>query len=61
MTQDELLTKDRALYRAPTRHFRNDGFFNPEVCKFGGDDLLAPWIFLRDYFAARNIVVRLVA
>jgi hypothetical protein len=47
-----------ALYiEPPTHHFRNDGFFNRELCKFGGDELLAPWIFLRDHFAARGVPV----
>lgn len=51
-------TRAISLYiEPPTHHFRNDGLFNITLCRFGGDQLLAPWVYLREFFTARGIDV----
>ena len=41
----------------PTHHFLNDGLFNIELCSLNGDQILAPWVFLRKFFTSRGISV----
>ena len=51
-------TRKITLYIEPPSHyFWNDGLFNIELCGFGGDQLLAPWVYLREFFTARGISV----
>jgi hypothetical protein len=40
-----------------SRHFERDALFNQEIERRNGADMLAPWICLRDWFAARGIPV----
>jgi hypothetical protein len=49
---------DVALYIEPqTHHFLNDRLFAPETAKYGGDQILAVYIALRDYFDSRGVPV----
>jgi len=40
-----------------THHFEGDRLFEPEVDRFNGEDILAPYLHLRDWFEARGIPV----
>src|SRR6266851_7272498 len=40
-----------------THHFQNDLLFDLNVDRFGGDDILAPFVHLRNWFEARGIEV----
>src|SRR5260370_2576880 len=40
-----------------SRHFERDALFNQEIERRNGADMLAPWICLRDWFAARGFPV----
>lgn len=41
----------------PSHHFLRDKFFDSATVPTGGDDLQAPWRFVRDYFARCNVPV----
>jgi alpha(1,3/1,4) fucosyltransferase len=50
--------RDIALFIDPfSYHFLNDRLFDPSVEKFNGEDILAPWLFLRDWFTKRGVSV----
>lgn len=38
-------------------HFRDDKLFEPATGRFNGEDILAPWIHLREWFTARDVEV----
>ncbi|MGH9685848.1 MAG: glycosyltransferase family 10 domain-containing protein [Candidatus Acidiferrales bacterium] len=40
-----------------SRHFERNALFNEEVDRRNGASILAPWTYLRDWFAARGIPV----
>ena len=40
-----------------THHFQNDVLFDLNFDRLGGDDILAPWVYLRDWFQARGVEV----
>ena len=42
---------------APSHHFLRDRFFDSATVPTGGDDLQAPWRFIRDYFARCDVPV----
>jgi len=47
-----------ALYiDPPSHHFLKDQLFNTETVWFGGDNLMAPYVYLRDFFTSRGIAV----
>lgn len=53
------INRQIALYiDPPSHHFLGDRLFDVNSDKLVGDNLLAPYLSLRDYFAARNIEVR---
>ena len=41
----------------PSHHFRNDRMFVTDAVRNMGDNLMAPWTALRDYFVARGVPV----
>lgn len=48
-----------ALYiDPPSHHFLGDKLFNINEARLAGDQLLAPYIYLRDFFNAKGITVR---
>ena len=52
-------TKRVTLYiDPPSHHFLQDQLFNPEFASKNGDQILAPYVQLRDFFGARGISVR---
>jgi hypothetical protein len=52
---------EKALFIDPmTHHFERDRLFNLRTAAEGGDDILAPWIFLRDFLRARGVRVHTV-
>lgn len=52
---------DVALFIEPqSRHFLNDRLFVPETARYGGDNVLAAYVALREHFAAHGIPVHTV-
>ena len=50
--------QDVALFIEPaSHHFFQDRLFSTESAKLGGDNLMAPYIHLRDWFQARGVTV----
>jgi hypothetical protein len=41
----------------PTHHYLKDRLFDPGANRYGGDDILAPFVRVRNYFEAVNIPV----
>jgi hypothetical protein len=41
----------------PSHHFQNDRMFVTDAARNMGDNLMAPWTALRDYFVARGVPV----
>lgn len=41
----------------PSHHFRQDRLFNPATNRHSGDNILAPFLLIRDYFTKRGIAV----
>ncbi len=55
-----VMTTDRSitLFIDPfTHHFEQDALFDVKTEKQNGDNILAPYVYLRDWFAARGIAV----
>ena len=51
-------SRDITLFIDPfSRHFVRDRLFDPSVEKFNGDNILAPWLYLRDWFTGRGVEV----
>lgn len=49
---------DVALFIDPfSRHFERDRLFEPETEVANGENILAPWVYLRDWFAKRGVAV----
>ena len=49
---------DVALFIDPFSHrFERDRLFEPETDAANGENILAPWVYLRDWFAERGIAV----
>jgi hypothetical protein len=43
--------RDIALFIDPfSYHFLHDRLFDPSVEKLNGDNILTPWLYLRDWF-----------
>src|SRR5206468_4192007 len=38
-------------------HFLEDRLFEPSIDRFGGDNILGPWVYLRDWFLQRGVSV----
>jgi len=50
--------RDISLFIDPfSYHFDRDRLFDPATEKFNGDDILAPWLYLRDWFTERGVAV----
>ena len=51
-------TRDVAFYiEPPSHHFLNDRLFNVNDGRLNGDNILAPYAYIRDFFIARGIQV----
>jgi hypothetical protein len=51
-------SRDITLFIDPfSRHFVRDRLFDPSIEKFNGDNILAPWLYLRDWFTGRGVEV----
>jgi len=55
----DLIRKEKiALYiDPPSHHFLRDQLFNSERVAYGGDQLMAPYVYLRDFFTSRGVTV----
>lgn len=52
------MTPDLVLLIDPfSRHFERNALFNEEIERKNGANILAPWIYLRDWFATRGVPV----
>lgn len=50
--------RDMTLFIDPfSHHFERDRLFDPATEKFNGEDILAPWLYLRDWFTQRGVAV----
>lgn len=55
----EKARQDIALYfDPPSHHFLQDRLFDASSAKFAGDDLLAPYRYVREFFRERGITVQ---
>lgn len=49
---------DITLFIDPfSNHFLRDALFDPQKDTFGGDNILAPWVYLRNWFEQRGVKV----
>lgn len=47
----------RIYIEPPSHHFFQDRLFSSEKTRYGGDDLMAPYVYLRNYFQQQGIEI----
>lgn len=50
-------THVRLFIDPPSRHFFQDRLFSSEKTRYGGDNLMAPYVYLRDYLQQQGIEI----